>query len=195
MEKYKGLPLIEFTIDGEGFEVDAVAIVDAPAIKKNFQTFNEQKKENHFFAIQDEEKRIISGALMLADTPIYRNDDIRGEYYCKFSKDTIEKIAVKFFDKGFQKNVNFMHDGEIVDGFVMFESFISDKSRGVLPMQGYEDCPDGSWFCSFKVENEKAWQLIKEGKFKGFSVEGAFSVNEDDMFWSEFIDVLKMALQ
>lgn len=191
METYNGLPLVEFTIDGEGFEVDAVAIVDVPAIKKNFQTFSEQKQQ---FSIQDEEKRIISGALMLAETPIYRNDEYRGEYYCKFSKDTIEKIAVKFFDKGFQKNVNFMHDGNIIDGFVMFESFISDKSRGVLPMQGYEDCPDGSWFCSFKVENEKAWQIIKEGNFKGFSVEGAFGMDEDDAFWSEFLDVLKMAL-
>lgn len=191
METYNGLPLVEFTIDGEGFEVDAVAIVDAPAIKKNFQTFSEQKQQ---FSIQDEEKRIISGALMLAETPIYRNDKYRGEYYCKFSKDTIEKIAVKFFDKGFQKNVNFMHDGNIIDGFVMFESFISDKSRGVLPMQGYEDCPDGSWFCSFKVENDKAWQIIKEGNFKGFSVEGAFGMVEDDAFWSEFLDVLKMAL-
>lgn len=191
METYNGLPLVEFTIDGEGFEVDAVAIVDVPAIKKNFQTFSEQKQQ---FSIQDEEKRIISGALMLAETPIYRNDEYRGEYYCKFSKDTIEKIAVKFFDKGFQKNVNFMHDGNIIDGFVMFESFISDKSRGVLPMQGYEDCPDGSWFCSFKVENEKAWLIIKEGNFKGFSVEGAFGMDEDDAFWSEFLDVLKMAL-
>ncbi len=30
--------------------------------------------EKQKFAIQDEEERIISGALMLADTPIYRND-------------------------------------------------------------------------------------------------------------------------
>ena len=190
MNTYNGLPLVEFTIDGEQFEVDAVAIVDAPAIKKNFQTFS----ENRQLFIQDEDRRIISGALMLADTPIYRNDPKRGEYYCTFSKDTIEKIAVNFFDKGFQKNVNFMHNGEIIEGFVMFESFISDKSRGILPMKGFEDCKDGSWFGSFKVENEKAWQVIKEGNFKGFSIEGSFGINADDAFWEEFLNILKMAL-
>jgi len=290
MNTYNGLPLVEFTIDGEQFEVDAVAIVDAPAIKKNFQTFSdfadsyndypEAAKENakialrwadengwgecgtdvgkqranqlakgesisrdtiarmaaferhrqnsdkelgdgcgrlmwlawggdegiewaqrklkqidkSNFSIQDEDRRIISGALMLADTPIYRNDPKRGEYYCTFSKDTIEKIAVNFFDKGFQKNVNFMHNGEIIEGFVMFESFISDKSRGILPMKGFEDCKDGSWFGSFKVENEKAWQVIKEGNFKGFSIEGSFGINADDAFWEEFLNILKMAL-
>ena len=47
METYNGLPLVEFTIDGDGFEVDAVAIVDAPAIKKNFQTFNEDFADSY----------------------------------------------------------------------------------------------------------------------------------------------------
>jgi hypothetical protein len=41
-------------------------------------------------------------------------------------------------------------------------------------MKGFEDAKDGSWFGSFYVENEQAWQLIKEGKVKGFSVEGFF---------------------
>lgn len=140
------------------------------------------------FAIQDEERRIISGVLMMPDTPIYRNDKIRGEYYCTFSKDTIEQIAVAFFDKGFQKNVNFMHDGNIIDGFVLFESFISDSERGINPMKGFEDTPDGSWFGSMKVMNDEAWQLVKSGKFKGFSVEGAFGVLKDE-FYSDLEDL------
>ena len=78
------------------------------------------------FAIQDEEERVISGPLMLADTPIYRNDQ-NGEYYVQFSKDTIKKIAQKFFRKGYQQNVNLMHDsGSTVSGLTMFESFIKD---------------------------------------------------------------------
>jgi hypothetical protein len=56
----------------------------------------------------------------------------------------------------------------------MFESFIVDKERGILPMQGFEDAKNGSWFGSFYVENPQAWELIKEGKVKGFSVEGFF---------------------
>jgi hypothetical protein len=68
-----------------------------------------------------------------------------------------------------------MHDSNMqVEGLVMFESFIVDKARGILPMAGYEDAKDGSWFGSFYVENPQVWELIKQGKVKGFSVEGYF---------------------
>jgi hypothetical protein len=127
------------------------------------------------FAIQNEEQHIISGPLMLADTKILRNNSKFGEHYVTFSPETIKDIAIKFSKKGYQKNVNLMHDSNMqVEGLVMFESFIVDKARGILPMAGYEDAKDGSWFGSFYVENPQVWQLIKEGKVKGFSVEGYF---------------------
>ena len=37
---------------------------------------------------------------------------------------------------------------------------------------------DGSWFGSFYVENPDVWKSIKEGTYKGFSVEGMFDYNE-----------------
>ena len=68
-----------------------------------------------------------------------------------------------------------MHDDNMqLDGLVMFESFIVDSKRGIKPMNGFEDVKDGSWFGSFYVENPQAWDLIKQGKVKGFSVEGMF---------------------
>jgi len=127
------------------------------------------------FAIQNEDKHIISGPLMLADELIYRNNKKFGEHYVKFSAETIKDIAIKFAKKGYQQNVNLMHSSDMkLDGFIMFESFIVDKERGILPMQGFEDAKDGSWFGSFYVENPQAWELIKDGKVKGFSVEGFF---------------------
>ena len=153
------------------------------ALGKIGQKFNQQS-----FAIQNEDEHIISGALMLADTPIYRNDS-NGEYYVTFSKDTIKKIAQKFFKKGFQNNVNLMHDsGLIVEGLTMFESWVTDKKRGINAMKGFEDAPDGSWFGSFKVDNEEVWKLIKEGKVKGFSVEGVFNyrkTSSPQQMWDE----------
>jgi len=135
--------------------------------------------ERQNFAIQDEEERIVSGALMLADTPIYRNDG-NGEYYVVFTKDTIKKIAQKYFKKGYQNNVNLMHDsGQVMEGVTMFESWIVDEKRGIKPMKGFEDVKDGSWFGSFKVENDDVWNMIKEGKVKGFSVEGIFNYMKD----------------
>jgi hypothetical protein len=147
------------------------------------------------FEIQDEDERIITGALMLADTPIYRNDG-NGEYYVVFGKDTIKKIAQKYFKKGYQNNVNLMHDsGQVMDGVTMFESWIVDEKRGVKPMKGFEDVKDGSWFGSFKVENEDVWNLIKDGKVKGFSVEGIFNyskpITKEEKMMDDIIEILK----
>lgn len=126
------------------------------------------------FSISNEDKRIISGPLMIAEKPIYRNDE-NGEYYIKFSAETIKQIAIKYAKKGFQNNVNLMHDsGKVVSGLTLFESFISDTERGIMPMQGFEDVANGSWFGSFYVENDEVWNDVKAGKFKGFSVEGLF---------------------
>lgn len=138
------------------------------------------------FVIQDEEQRIISGPLMLADTPIYRNDAIRGEYYVVFSADTIKQIAQKFFKKGYQNNVNLMHNsGDVQEGLTMFESWIVDKKRGIQPMVGFEDVPDGSWFGSYKVENDEAWNKVKSGEVLGFSVEGNFLYKEQERMTPE----------
>jgi hypothetical protein len=124
------------------------------------------------FAVQDEEQRIVSGPLMIADLPIYRRDE-EGEYYVMFTAEQIKKIVQRFFKKGYQAKVNIEH-GKPAEGVYMFESYIIDKERGVNPPIGFEDVADGSWFGSFKVENEKLWNQVKAGTFKGFSVEGLF---------------------
>ena len=169
------LPIYELRIQedlADDAEVSFVALVDKPAIQKDFLVFNEQRLA---FAIQDDEQHIISGPLMLADEPIIRNNAKYGQHFIKFSAETIKEIAIKFSKKGYQKNVNLMHDENMqLDGLVMFESFIVDSKRGIKPMNGFEDVKDGSWFGSFYVENPQAWDLIKQGKVKGFSVEGMF---------------------
>jgi hypothetical protein len=189
------LPIYELMINEDvqdDAEVSFIALVDRPAIQKNWNAF----KENIKFQIVSEDKQIISGPVMLADSPIYRNDSVNGEYYVVFSKDTIFKIAQKFFKKGYQANVNLMHDSEQkVSGVTMFESFISDKDRGILPMKGFEDAPDGSWFGSFKVEDDSVWQMVKEGKVKGFSVEGIFEYSKAKTKEAQLLDSIKEILQ
>ena len=132
-------------------------------------------KFSYSFQVVSEEDRIISGPLMLSDMLIYRNNEQFGEHYVKFSADTIKAIAIKWSKRGHMGNVNLMHDSnKVVDGVTMFESFIVDKKRGIMPMAGFEDVCDGSWFGSFYVENPKVWDKIKSGELKGFSVEGMF---------------------
>jgi hypothetical protein len=170
----KKLPIFKLTINPDDETgVDYVALVDEPAIEKNWVAFS---KSNYRFKSLEPEKRIISGALMVADLPIYRNDNKFGEYYVVFDRPTIEQIVFKFFRNGYVANANAMHDkNQKLDGVYMIESFIIDSQKGINTPLGHDDLPDGSWFGSFKVDNEEVWnEFIKTGKFKGFSVEGLF---------------------
>lgn len=176
--------VIDENINGEA-EVNFMALVDKPAIEKNFQLFKEQTKLQ--LSIQNEDKRIIAGAAMLADTPIYRNDS-NGEYYVVFSKETIKQIVEKFFKKGYVQNFNIMHDGgEVVKDVTIFQSFISDSEIGISPMKGYEDAPEGSWFIAAKVDNEEVWNRVKSGELRGFSVEGIFNIKKEKFSKEEAI--------
>jgi hypothetical protein len=172
-------------------EVSFVSLVNRPAIQRNWNAFSENQK----FQIVSEEKRIISGVVMLSDSPIYRNDNANGEYYVVFSKDTIFKIVQKFFKKGFQSNVNLQHSSkDIVSNVTMFESFISDKERGILPMKGFENTPDGSWFGSFKVDDDNVWEMVKSGEIKGFSVEGIFEYTRKESKEEQLLQDIKKIL-
>jgi hypothetical protein len=138
------------------------------------------------FSIQDEEKRIVSGVAMIADMPIYRRDAVRGEYYVVFDKESIFKIAKKWARSNKYDAVNEHHEKPINDGVSLFESYLVDRERGVMPPKGYEDVADGSWFVSYLIDNDEVWAKVKSGEFKGFSVEGVFD------FVSELSEDLKV---
>jgi hypothetical protein len=149
--------------------------------------------ERKAFAIQSEEQRIISGPLMVANQRIKRYDEERGEYEVFFSPATIKKIAIKLAKKGFQNNVNLMHSADMqLQGVTLFEIFQSDKERGIMPMKGFEDLADGSLFGSMYVDNDNAWQLIKEGKVKGFSVEGNFGMKSKDKYDEQMQQIISI---
>ena len=145
------------------------------------------------FVIQDEEQRIISGPLMVANQRIYRVDADGFEYEVFFSPATIKKIAIKMAKKGFQNNVNLMHSADMqLQGVTLFEIFQSDKERGIMPMKGFEDLADGSLFGSMYVDNDQAWQLIKDGKVKGFSVEGNFGMRSKDKYEEQMEQIISI---
>jgi hypothetical protein len=187
LQTAKDLGIPESRVYATGSNKAKIEKVKELGIDKHYDNNSDVVKElgsigNKFqylsFAIQSEDQRIISGPLMVAEQLIYRNNEKFGEHYVKFSAETIKSIAIKFAKKGYQANVNIMHDdGMKVEGVTMFESFLTDKNRGIQPMQGFEDVPDGSWFGSFYVENDKVWEAVKSGSLKGFSVEGLFDYN------------------
>jgi hypothetical protein len=150
--------------------VEFTALVDAPAIERNFMAFSNHQKFN-----VDNSRRIVSGPMMIADTPIYRDNAEYGKHYIVFDAPTIQQIVIKNSKKQLQNNVNLMHEPALkVVGITMFNSFVTDEQIGIQPMKGFEDLPNGTWFSSFFIENDNVWKDVVDGKFKGFSVEGLF---------------------
>lgn len=126
---------------------------------------------------------------MIADMKIPRWDPERGHYFVKFEKDAIWDIVLKFFKNQLTQNTNEMHQtGVFADDVYIFESIIIDSKRNIMTPEGFEDEPDGSWFISMKVDNDEVWEKVKDGTYKGFSIECRFNeelVDEVDDFLNE----------
>lgn len=162
---------IEINLTDDVTGVGTISLVEHPAVEVGFLKFNEQKPVELQF---NDDKHIITGVAMLADTPIYRNNERYGEHYVVFSKQTIQNIVEKYSKYGLQNLVNIEHSQErYVNDVFMIESYLIDKERGIVPSE-FSDAPDGSWIVSYKVNNLAVWDEIKAGKVTGFSIEGLF---------------------
>lgn len=168
--------IFKIKVDESDCFMDAISLVDFPAVEVNWLKFSEDITYQKF----DKEKHIITGVVCLADTPIYRYNEKYGEYYVVFEKETILKMVEKYSSMGLFNSVNIQHDDtKFVDNVVLLESFIIDYERGINPPKEFKNIPDGSWLCSFKVNNDDLWQDITEGKLKGFSLQGLFRLEEE----------------
>ena len=170
------LPIYEALITDELQGIFNISLVDCPAVNSNFLAFNKQKQFN--YTIQNEEKRIVFGVLMRANYNIYRYDKELGEFYIRYSPETIKKMAEKLMLDNKHNSINIQHiDGSNVKGVNLIELFIKNTEKGMNP-KGFEDIEDGSLFAAYKVENPVIWDAIKKGTFKGFSLEGLFDITK-----------------
>ena len=171
MRTFGGLPVYDALVPDEDTGMLKISLVDLPAVMSDFLVFNEQRMVQ-MYSVQDEEKRLVYGVVMRANFPIYRKDERIGEYYIVYKADTIRKMAEKYLADGLQNEVNVMHSTD-VDGVQMVQYFIKDSARGVNPT-GFEDIADGSLFAEFHILNDEVWEAVKDGTYKGFSLEGVF---------------------
>lgn len=164
------LPIYKAVIDEETDGMYCVSFVTYPAVESNFLYFNEQKKTLQF-KVEDEEKRVVTGVIMRQGFPIYRIGPSGYEYYIVFDQPTIEKMAEKWLKDGLQTNVNLQHNPDAyVDSVLLKELYVKDVKRGVNPI-GFEDIEDGSLFATYHILNDEVWESVKNGEFKGFSIE------------------------
>ena len=167
------MEIIELILDEEDFEtgVEAISIVESPAIESDFVALKNQEFK---LAEVDKEKKILMGALLIPNKPIYRLGE-EGEYYIYFSKETICKASQLFLQNGNQSNSTLEHS-EVLNGLTLVESWIvEDKAKDKTALYGL-DVPLGTWMGSVKVNNDEVWnEFVKTKKVKGFSIEGYFA--------------------
>ena len=162
--------------------LDAISLVQHPAIEVDFLCFNEDTKKIDFSA--DEDKHILTAVALRADHPIYRrNGDY--EYWVIFTKDVIRKLVTKYAKNNLFNSVNIEHnDYSFVKSAYMVESYIVDKARGIVPNE-FKDIEDGSWIVSYYIDDESLWDVLKNtDALNGLSVQGLFKLVEKQDFTS-----------
>ena len=166
------MKIIELILDEDEMDtgIEAISIVESPAIESDFVAL---KNEEIKLAEVDKEKRILMGALLIPNKPIYRNGE-EGEYYIYFSKDTIVKASQLFLQNGNQSNSTLEHS-KALNGLTLVESWIVESEQDKSRHYGL-NVPVGTWMGSVKVNNSKIWEeYVKTKKVKGFSIEGYFA--------------------
>ena len=156
--------------------VYAISLVDSPAMESAFIALSEQK-EIQLKAI-DVEKRILLGAVLIPNKPIYRKQEGQ-EFNITFPEKTIQLTMENFFKKGYQNNSTLEHNEELKLSDVTFvESWIKESEIDKSVHYGFNE-PNGTWFASMKVNNNDVWEnFVKTGKVSGFSIDGFFDLKE-----------------
>ena len=152
--------------------VQAISIVENPAIQSDFVALADEKPV--ILARTNEDKRILMGAALIPDKPIYRNQDGE-EFYIYFSKETVAKAAEMFFKKSNHQNATLEHQ-QPIEGMTVFESWIVEDPNFDKSKKYGLEVPAGTWMVSMKVDDESIWQeQVKNDKVFGFSIEGSFA--------------------
>ena len=168
--------LVELIIDEESerFGVEAISLVEFPAIEENWVFFN---KDNFLsLAKLDEEKKTLVGAVLIPDKEIPRYDqELDEEYVVYFSKDTIKQAQELFMSSLRNNNATYEHKVPI-DGLSVVESWIKEDDKFDKSSQyGFNKMPIGTWFVKMKIDNEEVWEKVKNKEVRGFSIEGYFT--------------------
>jgi len=151
--------------------IEAISIVENPAIEENFLAL---KSDEIKLAEVNKEKKILMGALLIPNKPIYRKAGA-DEYYIYFSKDTVEKASQLYLKNGNQNNSTLEHKHEL-SGLTLVESWIVEDTKFDKSRKYGLDVPVGTWMGAVKVNNDDVWnEYVKTGKVKGFSIEGYFA--------------------
>lgn len=163
--------------EGETTGVYGISLVNDPAMESLFVALS--KEEQLQLKSVDTEKRIVMGAVLIPNKPVYRNQKGK-EFNIVFPEETIRLASEAFLKNGHQKSSTLEHDIEAkLSGVSIVESWlVEDPKNDKANVYGF-DLPKGSWMASMKIDNEEIWNdFVKTGKVKGFSIDGFFDLEQ-----------------
>jgi hypothetical protein len=159
--------------------VDAWGGVEAlPWVERTIEQYESMSKfssEEAVFSVFNNEQRLLLGPAMIPDKMIIRRNEITGEiYYVYFTAETIKKLQQKFMQEKLLDKTNIEHGRKFLSGVDVVESWIvEDQTKDKQQVFGM-NYPKGTWMVSVKVNDDATWGKVKDGKLKGFSVQGYF---------------------
>jgi ribosomal protein S20 len=165
------MELRELLIDEEelNFGVEAISLVKYPAIEENFVYFSKQYE----LAQVDEERQMIVGPALIPNKKIYR-ESMEGEgYEVFFTPETVQKAAHLFMRQSKTNAATVEHETSTDDVYLYESWLVEDPKKDKQQLYGF-NFPAGTWMVAMKVDDEKLWKGIKEGKMRGLSIEGYF---------------------
>ena len=161
---------IELIIKDESKDgVFAISLVENPAIEEDFVYLSSHEIE---LKVVDEEQRIVVGYALIPDKEIYRKVKDT-EFNIIFSKETVRLTSELYMKQLNLNNVTVDHTKKI-QGASVIESWITeDEKHDKVNLYGLKPIL-GGWVVKMKIYNDEEWKSVKDGKYKGFSIEGKF---------------------
>ena len=155
--------------------LDAWGGVEAlPWVERTISQYENMSSESTFSVFNAEQKLVV-GPAMIPDKMIIRRNEITGEiYYVYFTAETIKKLQQKFMQEKLLDKTNIEHGRKFLNNVDVVESWIvEDQEKDKQQVFGM-DYPKGTWMITMKVNDDATWEKVKDGKLKGFSVQGYF---------------------
>jgi hypothetical protein len=168
------IPNVEMRITDENDSVNCISLVEKPAIESNFVHLSENSIE---MKIIDEEKRIVVGAVLIPNKKIYR--DVNGKQFNMFFKaDTIEQLAERYMEKHNISASTLEHDESATGVFTKEIWIVEDEKKDKQNLYGLSH-PVGTWMEIKKINNDDVWKGVKDGTYKGYSIEAGLKEYQD----------------
>jgi len=182
----KDLQEIELTIKDIEDGIFAVSLVSKPAIEENFVALSEHEIE---LKVIDEDKRIVVGYALIPDKRIYRRVEDK-EFNIFFTADTVKLASEMYMKQLNLNNVTVEHEKKVSDVGIIESWITEDKKHDKVNLYGITPIV-GGWAIMMKVNNDSEWAKVKDGSYRGFSIEGKFAGFENLMSKNNKMDIVE----